>query len=272
MSRPAPATCGRAAHRVGVLHVGAVRAGVRGDDRRAGEQRAHVRRGHRLPRLRAQRLQVGGEHPRRCRASPRRSSPRPGRRCAAAGRGRVQASTSLPSMPSVPLISARPSFSASTTGAIPARGSASAAGRSAPVGVAHLALADQRQRDVCQRRQVAGAAERAVLGHDRGDAGVEQGGQRRGGLGPDAGAAGGQRRQPQQHQRPHHLALDLRPAAGGVRADQRALQRGPPLRPGCAWWPARRSRSRCRSAARRRRPAPRRPLATAAIAAERLRR
>jgi len=44
----------------------------------------------------------------------------------------VAASTSMPSMPSVPLISASPSFSASTTGSMPAARSASRAGWSAP--------------------------------------------------------------------------------------------------------------------------------------------
>ena len=43
-----------------------------------------------------------------------------------------QASTSIPSMPSVPLISARPSFSRRVTGSISAAASASAAGRREP--------------------------------------------------------------------------------------------------------------------------------------------
>ena len=47
-----------------------------------------------------------------------------------------------------------------------------------------------------------------------------------GGLEPDAGAAGRQRRQPQQHQRADDLALDLRSGSGGVRPDQRLLQLG----------------------------------------------
>ena len=38
----------------------------------------------------------------------------------------------MPSMPSVPLMSARPSFSSSSTGAIPASASSSGTGRSAP--------------------------------------------------------------------------------------------------------------------------------------------
>ena len=79
----------------------------------------------------------------------------------------------MPSMPSVPLMRARPSFSASSTGVMPAAASASAAASQLAVRVAHVALAHQRQRAVRQRREVAGAAERAVLVDDRGDAGVE---------------------------------------------------------------------------------------------------
>ncbi len=44
----------------------------------------------------------------------------------------MQASSNCPSIPSVPLISARPSFSASVTGSMPAAASASAAGCSRP--------------------------------------------------------------------------------------------------------------------------------------------
>ena len=130
-------------------------------------------------------------------------------------------------MPSVPLISARPSLAASSTGARPAAASASAAGISVAVGVAHLALAHQRQRAVRERREVAGAAERAVLVHHRRDpvAAAAPAISSRG-LAADAGVPGRQRREPQQHQRAHHLALDLRAGAGGVRADQRALQLG----------------------------------------------
>ena len=45
-----------------------------------------------------------------------------------------------------------------------------------------------------------------------------------GGRQPDAGPAGGQRRQPQQHHRPGDLGLHLGSGPGGVRADQGALQ------------------------------------------------
>ena len=166
--------------------------------------------------------------------------------------------TSMPSMPSVPLISARPSFSASTTGVRPASASASAAGPATPARIDDLPLADQRQRDRRQRREVAGAAERPVLRHDRGDAGAEHRGQRRGGLRPDPGAAAGQGGQPQQHQRADHLALHRvhrcrRRASGSARSAAR-----PAGAAGSRWWPAHRSRWRCRSAGGRRRPGARR--------------
>ena len=131
---------------------------------------------------------------------------------------------SIPSMPSVPLMRARPSFSSSSTGAMPAAASASAAGIRSPCASRDLALAHERERAVRERGEVAGAAERAVLVDDRRDAGVEHGDVRREGLVADAGATGGERRDAQQHEGAHDLALDLRAGAGGVRADEGALQ------------------------------------------------
>ncbi len=92
------------------------------------------------------------------------------------------------------------------------------------VGVVHRALAHQRERAVRERGEVAGAAERAVLRHYRRDAGREQPGEQLGGLAADAGVAGGEGREPEQHQAAHDLALDRRAGAGGVRAHQRPLQ------------------------------------------------
>ena len=114
------------------------------------------------------------------------------------------------------------------------------------VGVAHVALADQRQRAVRERREVAGAAERAVLVHHRRDARVEQTGHQLRHLRPYAGPAGRQRGQAQQHQPTHDLALHLRTGARCVRADQRALELRAHLGAGCAAWPGRRTRWRCR--------------------------
>ena len=66
----------------------------------------------------------------------------------------------------VPLISARPSLAASFSGAMPASRSACAAGRALAVDQ-HLAFADQRQRHVRERRQVARRADRALRRHVR---------------------------------------------------------------------------------------------------------
>ena len=133
----------------------------------------------------------------------------------------------MPSMPSVPLISARPSLAASCDRRQSGRGQR-VGGRHQGAGrVPDLTLAHQRQRAVGQRREVTGAAERAVLPHHRRDAVAEQVGEQLRGRRPDAGVPGGQRGEPEQHQPTDHLALDLGAGAGGVRADQRALQLGP---------------------------------------------
>ena len=71
-----------------------------------------------------------------------------------------------------------------------------------PPALGDLPLADQGQRAVGQRRQVTAAAQRAVLADHRGYPGVEHRGQRLGDRRADAGAAGGQRAQPQEHERP----------------------------------------------------------------------
>ena len=138
--------------------------------------------------------------------------------------------SSMPSMPSVPLRRARPSFSRSSTGLIPCSASSSPAGRDRAVGAFRVALAHQGQGAVRQRREVAGAAERTVLVDHRGDAGVEHVRHGLRDLGPYAGVARADGLQPQEHQRPHDLALDARAHAGGVRADDVALQLGAQLR------------------------------------------
>ena len=62
----------------------------------------------------------------------------------------------------VPLMSARPSLASSTTGVTPARLIASAPGTSGPSPDARLALADHRERQVRERRQIARRAHRAL--------------------------------------------------------------------------------------------------------------
>ncbi len=93
----------------------------------------------------------------------------------------------------------------------------------------HPALAEQHQRAVRQRRQVAGRAERSVLGYPWGDVVVEQVHKALGDQRAYAGPAQRQRPDPQQHHRPDHLARHRRADPGGVRADQRVLQFGPAL-------------------------------------------
>ena len=87
-----------------------------------------------------------------------------------------------------------------------------------------LALADQRQGDVRQRSQIAAGAERSVLVNRGDDAGVEQGEDR---VDDDLAHTREPHRQgarPQQHHRPHDFWFDQRAHAGGVRADEGALQ------------------------------------------------
>ena len=175
----------------------------------------------------------------------------------------VQASSSCPSMPSVPLIRARPSFSASVDRLEPGRGQR---------------LGGRQQR--ARRRRAPSPSPISASATC------------------DSGA-----RSPEQPSEPYSCTTGVMPASssaasvcGGARAGRRcgrwpastaaaASARGRPrarprdrcrrrasgsasaaagraARPGCAWWPARRSRSRCRSAARRRRPAPRPPPGT----------
>ena len=161
----------------------------------------------------------------------------------------ASASTSIPSIPSVPLMSARPSFSASSTGASPAAASASAAGRSAPSAsrtspspISASAQCDSGARSPEQPSEPyswttgvmpassSPAISRAVSSRI-------------------AGVAGRQGREPQQHQRAHHLALDLGARPGGVRAHQRRAAAGRAGRAGCGGWRGRRTRSRCRTPA-----------------------
>ena len=130
----------------------------------------------------------------------------------------------MPRMPSVPLISARPSLAVSVSGSM-RRGGQRLGGRDALAARRqHLALADQREAAVGQRGEVAAGPERAVLGHHRVEPRRQQRQHRVGHHRPRSGAAHGQGAGAQEDHRAHHLPLHRRPHAGGVRADQRALQ------------------------------------------------
>ena len=79
----------------------------------------------------------------------------------------VKARTSCPSMPSVPLMRARPSFSARTIGFEAMRAQSCRGRHKLAVGGAYLSFAHDRECDVREGREVTGAAEAAVLVYDR---------------------------------------------------------------------------------------------------------
>ena len=91
---------------------------------------------------------------------------------------------------------------------------------------AHAALADQREREVRERREVAGGADRALRGHDRMDACVDE---REQPLDHDRAHARETAREArglQHHDQPHGRVGERRADAGRVRAHEVELQRG----------------------------------------------
>ena len=222
----------RAAQRVGVLHAGALRAAVAGHDGGAGEQRAQVGGAVGLTRVRAQRLQVRGEH---------RVGPELGLDAHRGGEvGRAEQQREVvggerqhaehavdPVGQRQALLLAEHDRRDAGRGERVGRGLCFAVDApcvDAPCVDAHRAFAHRGECAVRQRSEVARAAQRTELVNNGGDARVEH--RRIGlrGLQAHAGAAGGQRRQAQQHQRADDLALDLGPGARRVRADEAALQ------------------------------------------------
>ena len=133
----------------------------------------------------------------------------------------------MPSMPSVPLMSASPSFSSSSTGASPADASASAADTSSAAASYDVALAHDGERAV---RQAAPGRPSSRASRTRARTGVMPALSRSAYAcavdKPHAGAPARERGQAQQHERAHDLGLDARTGARGVRADERALELG----------------------------------------------
>ncbi len=124
----------------------------------------------------------------------------------------------------VPLISARPSLARASTGARPARASASRA-RQPLAADRRLALADQHEREVRERREVAAGADRAAARHDRHDVALEQRQQQLDELAaarPSARAAASVAEQ-EQHAA-HDLGRRAARRADGVRAHEVELQ------------------------------------------------
>ena len=98
-------------------------------------------------------------------------------------------------MPWVPLMRASPSLASSTSGSRPQRPRASTAGSARLQ--AHLTFADHGQGEVCERRQVARGAERALLGHDRQQSRLEHLDEALHDLAPHPGVAESQHVRPQ---------------------------------------------------------------------------
>ncbi len=89
-----------------------------------------------------------------------------------------------------------------------------------------LALADQHQREVRERRQVAARADRAARRHARVHPRVEQGDQRVERPRPDAGKALGEHVRAKRHQRAHDRRRQRIAHARGMAPQQIQLQRG----------------------------------------------
>ena len=122
----------------------------------------------------------------------------------ASRRARTRPSAAAAAMNCVPFTSESPSFARSRTGSRPTAASASAPGISRP-STAGLALADERQREVRERREVAARADRPARRDARHNAAVQALEQQLDGL--DAGARGAlrERVRAQQHGRADDL-------------------------------------------------------------------
>ena len=237
-----------AAQRVGVLHT-VVAVAMAGDDRRAGEQAAQVGGAASPGRPAAASPRDPRRTPGRCRAAPRPTSP-PAMSAIGSRSSRSCEGQHEHAEHPVGAVDQRQAL----LGPQRARG-CDAGGASAPapstsgaVGEPRLALADEHERGGGERGEVAARAERAVLVHDRRDAGVEQ--RRRSPRRPRAG----RRRSPSPGCGPAAASSPapprvstLGPEPGGVRADQRELQLGRALGRDDGVGRARRSRSRRRT-------------------------
>ncbi len=214
-----------AAHRVRVLDAGGVVLVVPGQAR-ALEHGGHVGGAGGLPGVRADRVQLGGEHPVGAEQGLQ------GQRGGDVG-GLIEG---------VEVGEGHDQHAEHAVGAVeegealllaqldrgdPVLGEQFAGRADGAVGALGVALAHEGERAVRQRGEVAGAAEGAVLVHDRGDPGVEHVGHGLRDLGAHPGVSGADGLQPQEHQRADHLALDARPHPGGVRADDVALELRP---------------------------------------------
>ena len=108
-------------------------------------------------------------------------------------------------------------------GWIPARRRASAPGRRAPSNSASP-FADEHQRDVGERREIATGADAALRRNDGRDAAIQQIAQAFGDDGPDAGKTFGQHIGADEHHAADFVASQRRAHSAGVGADHVALE------------------------------------------------
>ena len=211
----------RAAQRVGVLHAPA--GDVRLPDLAAFEQVAQTRGALQLAGMRARRVNPLVEGARRAAQRVERHGAdhvgriRPGSRAASSSR------QPMASIACVPLIRLMPSLGCRSIGSMPARAQRLAA-RQDRAFEFRLAFADQHQRHVGQRREIARRAHAALRRHDRRDAAIQQIAEALGDQRPDAGESLGQHVGADQHHGADHVARQRIADAGGMRADHVALQ------------------------------------------------
>ena len=213
----------RAAQGVGILHTVELVLAMARHHTGPREHGAEVGRRQALPHLRAELLELGGEDPvgahLRLDAHCGRDVRRPQQHPQVGDRQHEH-----PEHPVGAVDESQALLGLELDRAQPGGGERVGRGHQRAVGVAHVALTHQRERAVRQRGKVARAAQRPVLAHDGRDPRRQQRGHQLGGLEADAGVPGRQSREPQQHECADHLALDLGPGPGGVRAHQRPLQ------------------------------------------------
>jgi hypothetical protein len=198
------------------------------DDRTAREQRPDVGGGRRLTGMRAQLVQVCGED----RVGPEQALDAHRRRYVGDGHEVSQILERKQEHPEHPVraVDERKALLLAQRHRLDCRvGERLRRGGQLAVRAAHGTLPHERERTVGERGEVTRAAERAVLGDDRRDAGGEHPRVGLRGLPPDAGTAAGQRGEPEEHEGSDHLALNLGPGACGMAADERPLEARAPL-------------------------------------------
>ena len=141
----------------------------------------------------------------------------------ASRRARTSASAAIEAMNCVPLISDSPSFAASLIGSSPAAARASAPRVERPV-EPRPTLADERQREVCERREIAARADRSARGDARQHAAVEALDQQLDRLDARARVTLRERIRTKQHRGAHDVGRIRLPDAARMAAQQPQLQ------------------------------------------------